>query len=431
MRRQAPWRVCGVIAIGIIAILVAIVLHAQARPSGLRLSKVAGWDLGDTRGAEICTVAAEAACLKGKQSSEAGGFRYPAGIAVESDPASGHYRDVYVTDLANERVQELSSTFAFIGMFGWDVNATKDGSAAATQSEKNRCTAVEIRSLRVKCGGGGETGAAAEHFDDPTSIAVDERSGDLYIQEAAIGDYRVDKYTPAGELVWMIGRDVNKTTAKNFCSEKEIRLSHVTCGGGVPVAQGSREHGAFRFFQLHGDLLAVGGPEDLLYCGDEHRVQEFTTSGRWVRELWLGSLSLTPEADVTALAIDKSGNIYLVYHVAETDASGKATSDVVREFDRRGRQIMAFVVNPRRAGYALKVEGMALDSSNRLVVVALEVKLGIHSFGRLGAIYSSTTGELITEFPFTSDNDGGIVFNGHDELDVAATDEQEILSYAP
>ena len=52
-----------------------------------------------------------------------------------------------------------------------------------------------------------------------------------------------------------------------------------------------------------GGLLAVGGNEDLLYVGDEHRVQEFEADG--VRRL--KSRSVTPETGQRRSPLDRNG----------------------------------------------------------------------------------------------------------------------------
>ena len=63
-------------------------------------------------------------------------------------------------------------------------------------------------------------------------------------------------------------------------------------------------------------MLAVGGPEDLLYVGDEHRVQEFKASnGEYKSEIPLTSISAEPESKVVALAVDATGDVYLAYGV--------------------------------------------------------------------------------------------------------------------
>lgn len=71
-----------------------------------------------------------------------GGFVYPQSVAVDNDPASPDYGDVYVVDNGNHRVQQFTAAGVFVAMLGREVNATKDAEPAATQAEKNICTAA-------------------------------------------------------------------------------------------------------------------------------------------------------------------------------------------------------------------------------------------------------------------------------------------------
>ena len=87
----------------------------------------------------------------------------------------------------------------------------------------------------------------------------------------------------------MIGGEVNETKDKTAgASEAEKNLctaaSGETCNAGVRNTTGSSEHGAFDFDRV-ARVLAAGGTEDLLYVGDEHRVQEFKADGVWAGEI--------------------------------------------------------------------------------------------------------------------------------------------------
>ena len=190
-------------------------------------------------------------------------------------------------------------------MFGWDVNATEDKEPGASQAAKDLCTAESKDTCQA-----GVEGGAAEAFADPESVTVDPSTGDVYVQDYA--NHRVDEYTATGQFVLTVGREVNETNdkkpgastaEKNLCTAE----SADTCKAGIRSTLGSVEHGAFNFAQTCGDLLAVGGPEGLLYVGDAYRVQELKPDGAWVREISLASISGSePEVDhVEALALDQ------------------------------------------------------------------------------------------------------------------------------
>ncbi len=276
---------------------------------------------------------------------------------METDPSSPHYGHLYVADTINQRIQELTADGRFVSMFGWDVNATKDGEAGTTQAQKNVCTAREV-AAGARCRAG-VAGTSAGQFAFPYSIAIDPASGDLYIQELNTGDFRVDRYTAGGRFVWMAGKEVNQTrdfaagvppSEKNLCTA----ASRDVCTAGVPAATGSTEPAAFKFIQSHGDLLAVG-PEGFLYVGDQMRVQVFRPDGTWAREIPLTAISWAPDSWVTALAVDRNARVYVVY---------RRDTNVVRIFDRTGKQIEEFPVAISDPGAEIEIGTLTLDASD-------------------------------------------------------------------
>jgi hypothetical protein len=249
------------------------------------------------------------------------------------------------------------------------------------------------------------------------------------VLESGGGDFRVDRYTAGGRLVWAIGKRVNASTGGDVCTAREVGLSSVKCTAGAQIANATTAPYAFKFAQSEGNLLAVGGPEDLLYVGDEHRVQEFAASGRWRGQILLTSLSAEPGSVVAALTIDQRGNLYVVYHALHREASGSGEgTDVIHKFAARGEQVAAIPVYPRQANATVNLNGLAIDSSGRLAVIGGEV--GDASFTRFGALYDAGTGARISDFAVPSDNDG-IALSAGDDLYIAATDDQEVVAYVP
>jgi hypothetical protein len=356
------------------------------------------------------------------------GFTYAVGVAVNEDPASSEHNDIYVVDKAHHRVQVLSATGQFVEMFGGEVNET---------TKENICTAASHNTCKA-----GVEGSAPGQFAEPWSIAIDSSSGDVYVAEYvyANGEFglRVQEFTAEGKFVLEIGKGVNttkdkepsSTTAeKNLCAEMEIEQGG-TCGGSAQEIVGSSENGAFNFDKEGSDLLAVGGKADLLYVGDEHRVQEFeATSGKWVGEIPLTSLADGQESDVRALALDReSGDLYLNY------AGPSMNSNVIREFDPEDNEELAsFPVNPHEAGEEVRVGEMALDPSGRLAVTGTEHEqnsLGNSKF--FGSLYDAASGRRVTEFvlPSKVSSTHGIGFSSTGDLYVVAGGESgEVLAY--
>ncbi|MGA9285382.1 MAG: hypothetical protein WBV85_08060 [Solirubrobacteraceae bacterium] len=353
------------------------------------------------------------------QSTSAGGFDYPHSVAA--DPRTGV---IYVAEADSARIQELTSGGEFVAMFGWDVNGTEDKRARATQAEKNLCTAASKDVCQA-----GIAGTAAGQLDTPGSVAVDPRTGDVYVLGIERGDFRVDKLTGDGRFLWRAGKRVNETTGANLCTAQEIERAGDRCGPGLVNASESAEHLAFKFSGQSGDVLAVGGPEDLLYVGDEHRVQVLGSNGAWKGEISLASISAEPGTGVTALAVSPTGETYLVYRVGNGELELPAEqANIVHKFAPSGEQISEYEVKTGIPGAVDSIHSMAVDELGRLALMGFET--GGAGSGRFGLLYNASTGALLTSFPAPIDMDG-IAFNAGGELDVATAVDEEIAVYIP
>jgi hypothetical protein len=347
----------------------------------------------------------------GTESSVAGGFTFPEGAA---GAPNGNF---YVADQGNHRVQEFTASGTFVLMFGKEVDATTHGDI---------CTAASGDVCQA-----GKEGTAVGQFGHPHSVAVDPVSEDVYVADYIFGEgggsttegQRVQEFTAAGQFVLELGKEVNETTGQNRCTQEEIEKAGVKCVGAAQEAVGSEpvsEHGVFRLQQFAGNVLAVGGEQDRLYVGEEHRVQEFDAEGEWVAEIPLAGISSERGRDVMALAVDdKSSVLYLVY----------GTTGLVRVFDFKGEKLQDLTVSPREVENSVEIESLAVDAGGHLAVSAVEEDNGTRK--RFGSLYSVETGLRITEFVLPNDTIAGIGFNGAGELYVAASTRQEVLRYAP
>lgn len=401
-------------------LLLACSSRAQAAlPIRFAPSYHIGWEINGSSGANICTVTSKDNCRHPTVSSEPGGFDFPGSVAI--DPRSGN---LYVADISNDRIQELTATGEFIAMFGWDVNETKDRSPSATQAEKDLCTAAS----GDKCGAG-IAGTRAEQIYDPTSVVADPNTGNIYVTELGPNEDRVDEYTADGRFVWMVGKDVNKSQRDNICTEREIRQSGVRCGAGAEAGTTSDEPASFKFESNLGNLLADGGPEDLLYVGGEHRVQEFEADGKWKREILLASISAEHYSNVSALAVDPDGDIYLVYSTPGQESGSQAgQGDRIRKLAPDGELILEFPVDAIEPDAPVSVAGIAVDAAGQLAVIGTGYRDG--SAGHLAMLYDGDTGHLISEFVPPSDFDG-LTFNNVNDMYIAATDRAEVAIYTP
>ncbi len=409
--------------VGVMAITLSMASAAEAPVKEVVVSHF-GWDVNGTKEKEagasqeeknICTVLSGDECKPGKQSSAPGGFNGAQGVAV------AHDGEVDIADFRNDRIQRFGAEGLFAGTFGVS---------------------------------GGEAGQLSK----PHSIAIDRATNNnVYVQDLL--NWRVDEFTPTGVFVLMIGKEVNETKElvvkaksgtptdkeieeENLCTEKEIKTEGVKCKAGVQNTAESPEPGAFNFASgVYGNLITVGGPEGLLYVADEHRVQEFDVSGKFVREIRepLESISPASNSKATALTVDNNRDVFLTYSV-------NFTNNVIREFDASGKEIHQFLVSPRHPEQSkpeIEVVGIALDGTGRLAVLEGESYYHLSpSLSELRAAYGSldevgtTNLRLITEFaneptPETGEPGRSSSAVAFDEVNnmYAATGENEVIIY--
>jgi hypothetical protein len=358
---------------------------------------------------DVCLPGSGAKCQAGRESSIGGGYDLVGSVA------GGLGEEVYVADTLNHRVQELTSTGQFVLMFGRQVNQTETVAKAGPALE-DVCTAASGNA----CQAGAES-TEAGGIGRPVGMAVDAE-GDVYVAEwdysnpggggTQFGE-RVQKFTGQGGFLLEIGKGVNGTTHGNVCTREEEEKSGVQCVATAQRPFGAQfewggEAGAFNFDFEHqgevllgeqGNILGVGGPEDLLYVGDEGRVQEFRPDGAPA-----GEIALTPAgADVHALAVEAtSGNVYFVYGQKKT---------TVQRLDAKGQSVGAPIeVGAGGGGASVRLRGLAVDQAGRLAVVGERVfAVGLEPFGEL---YEAATGLLMTTFRVPGAGVTGIAFDG-------------------
>ncbi len=278
----------------------------------VRRSSVAGvvaylCGLACVLGAGVVPGVAAANTQFGETGTGAGQISGPIGVAINNDPVSLFYGDVYVADSNNNRLDRFSSSGSFQLAWGWGV--------ASGANELQTCMATCRRGPPEEQNPPQPVNTGAVSF--PSGVAVDSNplsssAGDVYVVQA--GDIqRVEKFGPSGEFLLMFGGDVNETTGGNVCSSGE-KCKRSTEG---PA------DGQFEGLASQGTSIAVG-PDGSVYVGDRARVQVFEPTGVWRETISLAGVSST--GDVTALAVDAAGNVF----VKDKAAPG------VREFEPNG-----------------------------------------------------------------------------------------------
>ncbi len=251
---------------------------------------------------------------KGEGASE---MDFPVGIAIAAGGSDAG--NVYVADAGNRRVDEFGPEGTFIRTWGWGV---KDGK-------------LEFEICTSSCRKGQPHGEDEGGFENPVGVAVDPKTGDVYVSDAsgvlrapiqkfsatgnflgkvgveesldgpiggafsepdalatnAAGDLfavdgsneRVQELGPGGEFLRMWGRGVqNGELHFETCTEakpKECRIG----------AQGE-EAGAFEFIGGAPVSIAID-PSGNVWVPDpgSERVQEFTSEGGFVMGFGWGS----------------------------------------------------------------------------------------------------------------------------------------------
>jgi hypothetical protein len=305
----------------------------------------------------------------------AGIFRFPTDVAVEQSTG-----DFWVSNSTINQVQKYEPRYGPGGEFLEYHLLLEFGTYASITGPMEE---------KTKTGPFYSESAEPGKFYRPTGMAVDQ-SGDLYVVD--LNNHRVQKFGPNGKFILMFGGGVNETTGGNLCTQAEIEASGVKCKAGVEGAG----NGAFSSWPYNGSFIAVGGPDELVYVGDNGRIQEFEASGKWKANISLASLGA---GTVQSLAVDSAGDLY----VQDTAAAGvrelnPAGTSQIREFDKGSTSVSAIARAPSGdvvvIDSAPNVHGIVYNPLG----VELNESFGAEKFGnqpQTGMAYDDARNELI------------------------------------
>jgi hypothetical protein len=116
---------------------------SQFTPAGVFVRSF-GWGVLDGA-AELQTCTTATGCQAGQEGSGPGQLDWSDEIAVDNDPASPSYGDLYVVDQRNFRIEKYSPSGEFLLMFGGEVDHT---------THADLCTAEDIAVKHDTCGAG-------------------------------------------------------------------------------------------------------------------------------------------------------------------------------------------------------------------------------------------------------------------------------------
>lgn len=269
-----------------------------------------GWGVADgrTHALQKCTKAG--GCFAGFYGSGAGEFGFAEGLALDNDPRSPSFRDVYAVDISNHRVEKFSPSGRFLAMIGGGVN--ESARARGDVSREDICSAV----AGDRCVAG-RSGSAANEFEfrvEGNYIAVGA-DGTLYV-----GDHdRVQEFGPDGRY------------------RRQISLT--------PKAQGTdREVGSVTAL-----AVAEGGSLYVVRNGIRG-VFRYTASGEHEQTLNEEGEIESGEGPTPIVALDPSGHVFLDYHVGE--------QHWLTEYDSKGSELVSFDQGQQDA-----LHGMAYNAS--------------------------------------------------------------------
>jgi DNA-binding beta-propeller fold protein YncE len=223
-------------------------------------------------------------CLPG---SGAGQCENRYGLAV--DPATGN---VYVGDVGQNRIAKFSPWGVFLEAWGWGV--------ANGEAKLQSCGPKATPPTTCKAG---LEGSGVGQLRHPRGVAVDS-NGDVFVVDG--DNHRVQKFDSQGNFLLMFGGEVDQGggTPSNpgaLCTAEYVANGD-TCGIG---ATGTGP-GQFSAKWALGSYIAFGSG-NLIYVGDQDRIQKFDMGGHHVGQIPL------PEAGVVkSLAADPdSGDLYM------------------------------------------------------------------------------------------------------------------------
>jgi hypothetical protein len=298
----------------------------------------------------------------GELGAGAGQFRAPGAIAA--DPNTGH---VFVADTQQNRINEFDSHGTFVKAWGW---AVLDGVAPALQvcTADSGCT-------------NGTAGSGPGQFDSPGGLAVD---GEGNVWSSEIEDPRLQKFTPAGEFVLMVGGEVNKTKVQLreeqeansepvTVTEAEENLCTAASGDVCGKATSGNGQGQFNEIGLGFQDPIEVGPDGVIYVGDFSRIEKFDKEGTYE-----GEIPLPGGERTESLAIDPAGRIYVisigVTHLVTRPSGSLANSPVVREVGPGGEELGQ--LNAEWEGHATPQfpGALAADADGNIYVTATVVE---------------------------------------------------------
>jgi DNA-binding beta-propeller fold protein YncE len=388
-------------------------------PSGEFIEAI-GWGVSDGKAElEVC----KASCKAGIAGSGSGQLHGPNSVAISEG-------NLYVLDSGNDRVQEFSSSGAYVSQFG------SNGSGNGQLREPTGITITEGELYVVDYGNDrveefsptgsyleqfGSKGSGEGQFNYPVSIAVSPASSDLYISDA--GDSRIEEFTPAGKYLAEFGTygtgkgQLNSPTGVAVSASGEIYIADQNnaristwlppgAGGARMLysAQfGSAGSGHGQFSYAIAD--AVDGHGNLWVTDyGNNRVQEFSSTGQFIAAYGSVGSGHGQFSGPTGITINQStGNVYV----------GDCANSRIEELNSTGEYVRTFGSAGSEPGQMGCPHGVKVDPSGNVWVADPEHNR-IEEFSATGSFIATYgtkgSGEGQFNFPNSLTFSGGNIY---------------------
>jgi NHL repeat len=226
--------------------------------------------------------------------------------AVAASPASGH---IYISEVENRRVSEYTAWGLFVKAWGWDV--APEGAPGDTPDDSFEVCGPaqpEVDPLATLCQKG-DPGEGRGQMSTPVGGMAVDPAGNIWVGDF-FGNNRIQKFSPSGQFLLMLGGEVNRTKTDGGAPADEQDVCPIdptdVCKAGTPGEGPSHLAGSVN------DVIAyspVGG--GALVVGDKGRIQIFDLDGTYREEIGFdGPLAAFAGMTVNGLDVDTAGNIY-------------------------------------------------------------------------------------------------------------------------
>ena len=250
---------------------------------------------------------------------------------LTADPTTGH---IYIADNGNNRVVEFDAWGQFVKAWGWGV--ANGGTALQTCGPgATPPTATCQRGL---------PGPGPGQFSTVKGGVAIDQAGNVWVGD--LGNHRIQKFTPDGEFLLMIGGQVDKgpNHPGNLCTAAFIAEGD-TCGAGV-VGGGN---GEFETPAVSGSNLAIEPSGDIV-VGDVGRIQRFATGG-----VFQGNIALqgaNASKTIVGIAANANGD----FQLRLGDSSSSHAEKAIRRIDPAGKEVSVITLPWRPLAIALDEE---------------------------------------------------------------------------